>query len=50
MTFTDTNESIPWDEGWLPNNLKMKFLKKIEPGIVADEVYYIYSIKEARQE
>ncbi len=46
MTFTDTNESIPWEEGWLPNNLKMKFLKKIEPGIVEDEDYYIYAIEQ----
>jgi hypothetical protein len=45
MTFTDNNESIPWQEGMLPNNLKMTFLKKIEPGIVEDEVYYIYDVE-----
>ncbi len=47
MTFDDTGESIPWEEGELSDLLVMKLLTTIHPGIVQDEVYYIYSIEEA---
>lgn len=44
MTFQDTGESIPWTEGNLTDWLTMTLIHKVEPGIVKDEKYFIYSI------
>ena len=46
MTFTDSDEKIPWDEGMMTETLNLKLLKTIDAGIVHDEKYYIYSIDE----
>jgi len=43
-TYNDTGEMAPWDEGMVTDSLAMTLLTKIEPGIVDDEVYYIYAI------
>ena len=46
MTFNDTGETVPWINDLLTENLNMQLLATIEPGIVHDEVYYIYLIQE----
>ncbi|MDQ3015655.1 MAG: hypothetical protein M3R25_02895 [Bacteroidota bacterium] len=46
MTYEDTGESVPWTEGNLTDWLVMTLIHKVEPGIVSDEKYFIYSIDE----
>ena len=49
MTFNDTGETVPWINDLLTERLNMQLLATIEPGIVHDEVYYIYLIQEITQ-
>jgi hypothetical protein len=46
MSFTDSEETIPWEDGMMTETLNLKLLKTIDPGIVHDEKYYIYSVDE----
>ncbi len=46
MTFQDTGEQTPWTEGNLTDWLEMTLIHKVEPGVVKDEKYFIYSIDE----
>jgi hypothetical protein len=46
LTYDDTGESILWEDAMMTDQLNLKLLTKIDPGIVADESYYIYSIDE----
>jgi hypothetical protein len=49
-TYDDTGESEPWIEGMLDDSLAMKLITTIEPGIVEDEIYYIYSVDKVQPE
>ena len=45
MTFED-GQQTPWTEGNLTDWLEMTLIHKVEPGVVKDEKYFIYSIDE----
>jgi len=44
MSSNDLGKSESWIEGMLTDDLSMKLLTTIDPGIVEDEAYYIYSV------
>lgn len=46
LRYDDTGETIPWSNARLTDSLNLKFLAKVDPGIVKDETYYIYSVDE----
>ncbi|MEP6647403.1 MAG: hypothetical protein ABJC12_09935 [Saprospiraceae bacterium] len=43
-TYNDTGETEDWKDGLVNDSTSLTLLTKIEPGIVADEIYYIYSV------
>ncbi len=47
-TYDDTGESEPWIEGMMTDDLNLRLLTTIDPGIVEDEVYYIYSVDKVK--
>ena len=47
-TYNDTGETEPWVEGMLTDSISLKLLTKVDPGIVEDEKYYIYSVEKVK--
>ncbi len=41
-----THENKPLEEGMITNELYLKLLKRVDPGIVADEKYFIYLVED----
>ncbi len=47
-TYNDTGEVEPWTDGMLTDDISLKLLTTIEPGIVEDEQYYIYKVEKVK--
>ncbi|MEO6132227.1 MAG: hypothetical protein ABIQ02_10290 [Saprospiraceae bacterium] len=47
-TFNETGKTEPWTEGMVDETYSLTLLGKTTPGIVEDEVYYIYAVDKVR--